>query len=202
MLPKSLAAGQSASFSLISESRNLVQPAIAEGGSFRTEFEIPLTNEFNDFKVSFLLQDTDGSTEQELLFTEVEFITQYTLRLVLEPDDFVALPQSDGSWFVGGRMALTVECCENRYPVSGMLELVINGKTVQTEQMDQRIFDSFLDEEDGTAADQPAVVDGFTSYHSFAQCRYAATDADAILLRATLTDNLGKEHTVEWTAAS
>ena len=200
VLPKSLTEGQSAQFSVIADGQNLTVPAQVEGGEFWAELEIPLTNDFNSFKVSFLLDQPNGETAQELLFTEVEFITQYTLRLVLEPDDFAVLPQSDGSWAVGGRMALTVECCENRYPVAGVLELVVDGKTVQTEQMDDRIFDSFPGEEDGSAVKASAAVCGFTSYHYFAQNRYKAADASSIILRATLTDNLGKSHTVEWTA--
>ncbi len=200
VLPKNLAEGQSARFSLIADGQNLTVPASAEGGEFWAELEIPLTNDFNSFKVSFLLDRPDGGTEQELLFTEAEFLTQYTLYLVLEPEDFSARPQSDGSWMVGGRMALTVECCENRYPVSGVLELVIDGKTVQTEQMDERIFDSVTGGEDA-AIEQAAAVCGFTSYHNFKLSRYTASGADAIILRATLTDNLGKEHTAQWTAA-
>lgn len=200
VLPKNLEEGQSARFSLIADGQNLTVPASMQGGEFWAELEIPLTNEFNFFKVSFLLDRPDGGTEQELLFTEAEFITQYTLRLVLEPDDFSALPQSDGSWIAGGRMALTVECSENRYPVAGMLALVIDGKTVQTEPMDERIFDSFLDEGEDTAPEQAAAVAGFTSYHRFELRRYKASRAGAITVRATITDNLGKEHTAEWTA--
>ena len=199
VLPKNLAESQSARFSLIADGQNLTVPATAEGGEFRAELEIPLTNDFNFFKVSFLLDGPDGGTEQELLFTEAEFLTQYTLHLVLEPEDFSALPQSDGIWTVGGRMALTVECCENRYPVSGVLELVIDGKTVQTEQMDEQIFDSFSGGEDA-AIEQAAAVCGFTSYHRFELRRYTASGADAITVRATLIDNLGKEHTAQWSA--
>ncbi len=200
-LPKSVAAGQSASFSLIAGDQNLVQPATAEGGGFRAEFEIPLTGEYNDFKVSFLLKDTAGNTEQELLFTESEFLTRYTIWLSLDPDTFAAARQSDGSWIIGGRMALSVERSEELYPVAGSLELVIEGKTVQRIPLEAATFDEFADSGDGGADDQAPVATGFISYTDFPIRQYAASGAEEITVVARITDNKGGEHTASWSAA-
>ena len=200
-LPKSVAAGQSASFSLIAGDQNLVQPATAEGGGFRAEFEIPLTGEYNDFKVSFLLKDTAGNTEQELLFTESEFLTRYTIWLSLDPDTFAAARQSDGSWIIGGRMALSVERSEELYPVAGSLELVIEGKTVQRIPLEAATFDQFADSDDGGADDQAPVATGFISYTDFPIRQYTASGAEEITVIARITDNKGGEHTASWSAA-
>ena len=198
VLPKNLADGQSAKFSLIAGDQNLVQQATAEGGSFWGEFEIPLTDTFNNFKISFLLEDTDGNTTQELLFTETEFITQYTLLLSLAPDTLTAGPLANGNWIIGGRMALTVELCENRYPVSGTLELIIDGKTMQAIPLNDQIFDNLGETESDGAQDQAAAVAGFTAYTDFPIERYTVTDPGSITILARITDNLGKEHLARW----
>lgn len=194
--PKTMRTGMTAVFTAAPGSGEpLSFPAQERDGIFYADAEIPLEERFETFalSVSFTL---DGETQTEQITQEYDFISSRQTTASLSFNDFKTTTRggAQGTLTLGGEVELEISSGWAGYapiPESAVVELIVNGETVDRQELALRkdfVPPDWVD----TAGDQAySLVGPVTYFVRFETADYPLPVESAEIV-ATVSDSSGK----------
>ena len=201
--PKSRRDGTTAAFSIVpAEGGALTVPAEQQAdGVFTARLMIPLTEQYESFSV-LVAFTTDGETQTQKLFREVEFFSGRRMTAALELTDFhveTLAPGTDRARLsVGGKCALSVRRAlqGDAVPEAAMVTLLVDGEEKARETLDLSREFSAPGQTSGDDAQMSASSSlAVTYYIDFDRLELPLPDGGAVLV-ADVTDSAGHQITV------
>lgn len=199
-MPKSRRDGTAAVFSVVPPGGAAItaEAAPRADGVFTALLEIPLTEEYERFAVMAAFT-TDGETQSQLLFHEMNFYSGRRTTADLTLTDFratVLWPDTDDARLsLGGECGLEIQCASGEgapVPVSAEVVLMVDGEQVAAQAPELGgVFGTPGPLSGGEAQVQGAIALSGTWYVRFEPLELPLPRTGAVL-EATVTDSSGR----------